>query len=219
MVVEGNTKRFLEGTDENRNPHNVPFRILLDIPDEPNHDDEVELLDEWLDVEIDAYVDALLDCDNEAEASRLRNSFNFIIEIAEESGLDASQVLGRISNRILEHHESEPEPENEPIPEPEYDEPIPENYHDLMEKMEQGIDFLVEDLLYEFRLSDDELRSTLTHILNNTYPPECSDELRVLIDDGREIIDDVVERIEYHHLDINEVVNYAMYNLNLRRMH
>ena len=126
---------------------------------------------------------------------------------------DEDDLLAEVLEEELEDsHESEPEPEpeNEPIPEPEYDEPIPENYHDLMEKMEQGIDFLVEDLLYEFRLSDDELRSTLTHILNNTYPPECSDELR-------EIIDDAIERIEYHHLDINEVVDYALYNLNLRR--
>ena len=211
MVVEGNTKRFLEGTDENRNPHNTPFRILLNIPDEPIFEDE-----ELLDVEIDAYVDALLDCDNESEASRLRNSFNFMIEIAEESGLDVSQVLGRISNRILERHESEPEPENEPIPEPEYDEPMPENYRDLMQKLEQGIDFLVEDLLYEFRLSDDELRSMLTHILNDPNPANHSDELRALLEDG-DVLNDVVERIEYHHLDINEVVDYALYNLNLRR--
>ena len=95
MVVERNIKRFLEGTDENRNPHNVPFRILLNIPDEPIFEDE-----DLLDVEIDAFAD-----------------------------------------RILERHESEPEPENEPMPEPdsralspegEYDEPMPENYRDLM---------------------------------------------------------------------------------------
>ena len=42
MVVEGNIKRFLEGTDENRNPHNTPFRILLNIPDEPIFEDEDE---------------------------------------------------------------------------------------------------------------------------------------------------------------------------------
>ena len=221
MVVERNIKRFLNGTDENtRNRH---FRYI-DFPDEPNHDDEVELLDELLDVEIDAYVDALLDCDNEAEASRLRNSFNFIIEIAEELEIDASQVLGRISNRILEHHESEPEPENEPmpepenepIPEPEYDEPIPENYYDLMEKLEQGIDFLVGDLLYEFRLSDDELRSMLTHILNNPNPANHSDELREVLEGGN-VFEIVVEWIAIYQLDINEVVNCAMYNYDLRR--
>ena len=130
--------------------------------------------------------------------------------------IDVSQVLGRISNRILERHESEPEPENEPIPEPEYDEPIPENYYDLMEKLEQGIDFLVGDLLYEFRLSYDELRSMLTHILNDPNPANHSDELRALLEGG-DVLNDVVERIEYHHLDINEVVDYALYNLNLRR--
>ena len=136
-----------------------------------------------------------------------------------------SQVLGCISNRILERHESEPEPENEPmpepeydepIPEPEYDEPIPENNHNLMQKLEQGIDFLVGDLLYEFRLSDDELRSMLTRILSDPNPANHSDELRALLEDG-DTVDDVVERIEYHHLDINEVVDYALYNLNLRR--
>ena len=110
----------------------------------------------------------------------------------------------------------EPEPENEPIPEPEYDEPMPENYRDLMQKLEQGIDFLVEDLLYEFRLSDDELRSMLTHILNDPNPANHSDELRALLEDG-DMLNSVVEPIEYHQLDINEVVNYAMYNLDLRR--
>ena len=135
-----------------------------------------------------------------------------------------------LSLKILERDESEPEPEydepmpepepeNEPMPEPEPEnEPMPENYRDLMQKLEQGINVLVYGLTHEFTFNnDDDLRTLLTHLLNNTYPPECSDELRVLIDDGREIIDDVVERIEYHHLDINEVVDYALYNLNLRR--
>ena len=171
MVVERNIKRFLEGTDENRNPHNAPFRFIV-YPDEPIFEDE--------------------------------------------DLLDVGIVLGRIANRILERHESEPEPENEPMPEPEYDEPIPENYHDLMEKLEQGIDFLVGDLLYEFRLSDDELRSMLTHILNDPNPANHSDELRALLEGG-DVLNDVVECIEYHHLDINEVVDYALYNLNLRR--
>ena len=108
-----------------------------------------------------------------------------------------------------------PEPENEPMPEPE-NEPMPENYEDMMQKLEQGIDFLVEDLLYEFRLSDDELRSMLTRILNNPNPANHSDELRALLEGG-DVLNDVVERIEYHHLDINEVVDYALYNLNLRR--
>ena len=221
MVVERNIKRFLEGTDENRNPHNTPFRFVV-YPDEPIFEDE-----ELLDVEIDAYVDALLDCDNEAEASRLRNSFNFIIEIAEESGLDASQVLGRISNRILEHHESEPEPENEPmpepenepIPEPEYDEPIPENYHGLMDKLDDCIYELVYVLTHGFTLNnDDDLRTVLTHAFNNEYPPECSDELRVLIDDGRELID-AIEQIDYYHLDINDVVDHAIFTANELRQH
>ena len=112
-----------------------------------------------------------------------------------------------------------PEPDSRALsPEGEYDEPMPENYRDLMQKLEQGINVLVYGLTHEFTFNnDDDLRTLLTHLLNNTYPPECSDELRVLIDDGREIIDDVVERIEYHHLDINEVVDYALYNLNLRR--
>ena len=110
-----------------------------------------------------------------------------------------------------------PEPDSRALsPEGEYDEPMPENYRDLMQKLEQGIDFLVEDLLYEFRLSDDELRSMLTRILNNPNPANHSDELRRFIEAG-DTVDDVVERIEYHHLDINEVVDYALYNLNLRR--
>ena len=101
---------------------------------------------------------------------------------------------------------------------PPEDESAPENYHDLMQKLEQGIDFLVEDLLYEFRLSDDELRSMLTHILNDPNPANHSDELRALLEGG-DVLNDVVESIEYHHLDINEVVDYALYNLNLRRRH
>ena len=110
-----------------------------------------------------------------------------------------------------------PEPDSRALsPEGEYDEPMPENYHDLMQKLEQGIDFLVEDLLYEFRLSDDELRSMLTHILNDPNPANHSDELRALLEGG-DVLNDVVECIEYHHLDINEVVDYALYNLNLRR--
>ena len=53
-------------------------------------------------------------------------------------------------------------------PEPEYDEPTPENYEDMMQKLEQGIDFLVEDLIHEFMFNnDDELRAMLTRILNN----------------------------------------------------
>ena len=91
----------------------------------------------------------------------------------------------------------------------------PENYYDLMEKLEQGIDFLVGDLLYEFRLSDDELRSMLTHVLNDPNPANHSDELRALLEGG-DVLNDVVERIAIYQLDINEVVNYAMYNLDLR---
>ena len=102
-------------------------------------------------------------------------------------------------------------------PEPEYDEPTPENYEDMMQKLEQGIDFLVEDLIHEFMFNnDDELRAMLTHILNNPNPANHSDELRALLEGG-DVLNDVVERIEYHHLDINEVVDYALYNLNLRR--
>ena len=92
----------------------------------------------------------------------------------------------------------------------------PENYDDLMQKLEQGIDFLVEALRYEFRPSDDELRSMLTHILNDPNPANHSDALRALLEDG-DMLNSVVEPIEYHQLDINEVVNYAMYNLDLRR--
>ena len=102
-------------------------------------------------------------------------------------------------------------------PEPEYDESTPENYEDMMQKLEQGIDFLVEDLIHEFMFNnDDELRAMLTRILNNPNPANHSDELRRFIEGG-DTVDDVVERIEYHHLDINEVVDYALYNLNLRR--
>ena len=112
-----------------------------------------------------------------------------------------------------------PEPDSRALsPEGEYDEPMPENYEDMMQKLEQGIDFLVEDLLYEFRLSDDELRSMLTHILNDPNPANHSDELRALLEGG-DVLNDVVECIEYHHLDINEVVDYALYNLNERRRH
>ena len=64
--------------------------------------------------------------------------------------------------------------------------------------------------------NDDELRAMLTRILNNPNPANHSDELRRFIEAG-DTVDDVVERIEYHHLDINEVVDYALYNLNLRR--
>ena len=225
MVVERNIKRFLNGTDENTN--NRRFRYI-DFPDEPNHDDEVELLDELLDVEIDAYVDALLDCDNEAEASRLRNSFNFIIEIAEELEIDASQVLGRISNRILEHHESEPEPENEPMPEPEpeYDEPIPEpepepeNRRYLMDEFDDWIYELVNVLTHGFMLNnDDYLRILLTRVFNNEYPPECSDKLRVLIDIGRELIDAIEQSDYYDNIDINDVVDHALYYTNEIRQH
>ena len=132
---------------------------------------------------------------------------------------DEDDLLAEVLEEELEYsHESEPEPENEPIPEPEYDEPMPEKYRDLMQKLEQGIDFLVEDLLYEFQLSDDELRSTLTHILNDPNPANHSDELKTFLEDG-DVLNDVVESIEYHHLDINEVVDYALYNLNLRRRH
>ena len=220
MVVERNIKRFLEGTDENRNPHNVPFRYI-DFPDEPNHDDEDELLDELLDVEIDAYVDALLDCDNESEASRLRNSFNFMIEIAEESGLDVSQVLGRISNRILERHESEPdEPENEPMPEPEYDEPIsepkyekpiPEYKRDINILLGDCMDELVYVLTHNFSFNnDDDLRTVLMHAFNNEYPPECDDVLRGLIDEA-------IELIERGHFDINELLDDAIVIANEQR--
>ena len=38
MVVEGNTKRFLEALNGNRNPHNVPFRFVV-YPDEPIFED------------------------------------------------------------------------------------------------------------------------------------------------------------------------------------
>ena len=111
-----------------------------------------------------------------------------------------------------------PEPDSRALsPEGEYDEPMPENYRDLMQKLEQGIDFLVEDLIHEFMFNnDDELRAMLTRILNNPNPANHSDELRRFIEAG-DTVDDVVERIEYHHLDINEVVDYALYNLNLRR--
>ena len=111
-----------------------------------------------------------------------------------------------------------PEPDSRALsPEGEYDEPMPENYRDLMQKLEQGIDFLVEDLIHEFMFNnDDELRAMLTRILNNPNPANHSDELRALLEGG-DVLNDVVERIEYHHLDINEVVDYALYNLNLRR--
>ena len=111
-----------------------------------------------------------------------------------------------------------PEPDSRALsPEGEYDEPTPENYEDMMQKLEQGIDFLVEDLIHEFMFNnDDELRAMLTRILNNPNPANHSDELRRFIEAG-DTVDDVVERIEYHHLDINEVVDYALYNLNLRR--
>ena len=49
MVVIRNIELFLNGTDENtRNRH---FRYI-DFPDEPNHDDEDELLDELLEEEL-----------------------------------------------------------------------------------------------------------------------------------------------------------------------
>ena len=111
-----------------------------------------------------------------------------------------------------------PEPDSRALsPEGEYDEPMPENYEDMMQKLEQGIDFLVEDLIHEFMFNnDDELRAMLTRILNNPNPANHSDELRALLEGG-DVLNDVVESIEYHHLDINEVVDYALYNLNLRR--
>ena len=111
-----------------------------------------------------------------------------------------------------------PEPDSRALsPEGEYDESTPENYEDMMQKLEQGIDFLVEDLIHEFMFNnDDELRSMLTHILNDPNPANHSDELRALLEDG-DMLNSVVEPIEYHQLDINEVVNYAMYNLDLRR--
>ena len=92
----------------------------------------------------------------------------------------------------------------------------PENYHDLMEILDVTIDCLVWGLLYEFRLSDDELRSMLTHILNDPNPANHSDELRAVLEGGN-VFDIVVERIVIYQLDINEVVNYAMYNFDLRR--
>ena len=92
----------------------------------------------------------------------------------------------------------------------------PENYYELMEILDVTIDYLVGALLYEFRLSDDELRSMLTHILNDPNPANHSDELRVFLEDGN-VVDILVERIVIYQLDINEVVNYAMYNLDLRR--
>ena len=94
----------------------------------------------------------------------------------------------------------------------------PENYYELMEILDVTIDCLVWCLLCEFRLSDDELRSMLTHILNDPNPANHSDELRALLEDG-DMLNSVVEPIEYHHLDINEVVDYALYNLNERRRH
>ena len=111
-----------------------------------------------------------------------------------------------------------PEPDSRALsPEGEYDESTPENYEDMMQKLEQGIDFLVEDLIHEFMFNnDDELRAMLTRILNNPNPANHSDELRRFIEAG-DTVDDAIERIEYHHLDINEVVDYALYNLNLRR--
>ena len=49
MVVIRNIELFLNGTDENtRNRH---FRYI-DFPDEPNHDDEDELLDEDMNLDL-----------------------------------------------------------------------------------------------------------------------------------------------------------------------
>ena len=201
-------EKHLNDNDEEINPLDEILRLIHenDELDEMNFE-EGDLLGE----EIDAFIDAVHDSDVHA-----CEELDFILEIAKESEIDLVSLLKHISKRL---HEPMPEPEyDEPIPEPEYDDPIPENYYDLMEKLEQGIDVLVYGLTHNFTFNnDDDLRTLLTHLLNNTYPPECSDELRVLIDDGREVIDDVVERIEYHHLDINEVVDYALYNLNLRR--
>ena len=102
-----------------------------------------------------------------------------------------------------------PEPDSRALSlEGEYDEPMPENYRDLMQKLEQGIDFLVEALRYEFRPSDYELNSMLTHILNDPNPANHSDDLRALLD--WDTINDVVERIEYLQLDNDELINYAM---------
>ena len=207
-------EKHLNDNDEEINPLDEILRLIHenDELDEMNFE-EGDLLGE----EIDAFIDAVHDSDVHA-----CEELDFILEIAKESEIDLVSLLKHISKRLHEpmpepeYDEPIPEPENEPIPEPEYDEPIPENYHDLMQKLEQGIDFLVEDLLYEFRLSDDELRSMLTRILNNPNPANHSDELRGFIEAG-DTVDDVVERIEYHHLDINEVVDYALYNLNLRR--
>ena len=174
--------------------------------------------------EIDAFIDAVHDSDVHA-----CEELDFILEIAKESEIDLVSLLKHISKRL---HEPMPEPELEPetssgsieppdsralSPEGEYDDPIPENYEDMMQKLEQGIDFLVEDLIHEFMFNnDDELRAMLTRILNDPNPANHSDELRALLEGG-DVLNDVVERIEYHHLDINEVVDYALYNLNLRR--
>ena len=189
-------EKHLNDNDEEINPLDEILRLIHenDELDEMNFE-EGDLLGE----EIDAFIDAVHDSDVHA-----CEELDFILEIAKESEIDLVSLLKHISKRL-----------HEPMPEPE---PVskPENYYDLMEKLEQGIDFLVEALRYEFRLSDDELRSTLTHILNDPNPANHSDELRALLEDG-DSVDDVVERIEYHHLDINEVVDYALYNLNLRR--
>ena len=92
----------------------------------------------------------------------------------------------------------------------------PENYHELMEILDVTIDCLVWSLLDAFRLSDDELRSMLTHILNNPNPANHSDELREVLEGGN-VFEIVVEWIAIYQLDINEVVNCAMYNYDLRR--
>ena len=198
-------EKHLNDNDEEINPLDEILRLIHenDELDEMNFE-EGDLLGE----EIDAFIDAVHDSDVHA-----CEELDFILEIAKESEIDLVSLLKHISKRL---HEPMPEPELEP--EPEYDEPMPENYKEIDYKMEDCINVLVYVLTHEYTFNnDDDLRTLLTHLLNNTYPPECSDELRVLIDDGREVIDDAIERIEYHHLDINEVVDYAMYTVNEQR--
>ena len=220
-------EKHLNDNDEEINPLDEILRLIHEN-DEHYENDELDEMNfeegDLLGEEIDAFIDAVHDSDVHA-----CEGLDFILEIAKESEIDLVSLLKHISKRL---HEPMPEPELEPetssgsieppdsralSPEGEYDDPIPENYEDMMQKLEQGIDFLVEDLIHEFMFNnDDELRAMLTRILNNPNPANHSDELRRFIEAG-DTVDDAIERIEYHHLDINEVVDYALYNLNLRR--
>ena len=223
-------EKHLNDNDEEINPLDEILRLIHEN-DEHYENDELDEMNfeegDLLGEEIDAFIDAVHDSDVHA-----CEGLDFILEIAKESEIDLVSLLKHISKRL---HEPMPEPELEPetssgsieppdsralSTEGEYDEPMPENYKEIDYKMEDCINVLVYVLTHEYTFNnDDDLRTLLTHLLNNTYPPECSDELRVLIDDGREVIDDAIERIEYHHLDINEVVDYAMYTVNEQRRH